>query len=387
MRIVRTALLSGFVTLALAAGGTAVAQQGRPPAAVTFVTVHTQDVTVTSTLPGRVVASGVAEVRPQVNGIIVARLFAEGSHVTEGDILYRIDSASYEAQVVAAEAAVSQAQVKLDFATRESDRLEALVKRKVVSEQSYDEAITERDTAAATLKVANAQLLTAKIDLERTTIRAQLSGKIGVSLTTQGALVTSGQSQPLAVIRKLDPTYVDVTQSAADLIRWKRSGAEGLAKPGDTQVELTLADGKPYEFKGELTAAEPHVDEQTGVVLLRMQFPNPDELLLPGMYVQVEMPQGVVQNVVLAPQEAVSRDRRGNPTALVVNAENVVESRALTVLGDRGDMWIVSDGLKDGDRLIVEGFQKTGVGATVNPEERKPPQAEPAAGTDTQAKN
>lgn len=376
MRHVRSALLTCLLAAGIAAapvaGAPALAQQPgqRPPTAVTVVTLHEQNVTITATLPGRIVASGVAEVRPQVNGIITERLFQEGSRVEAGDALFRIDPASYEAQVAAAEAAVAQAQVALDSANREADRVDALRTRSVVSEQSVDEAISTRDAAAASLQVAKAQLLTANIDLERTTIRAQLSGRIGRTLTTQGSLVTAGQASALAVIRKLDPVYVDVTQSAADIIRWKR-GETGLDDSADTTVKLTLADRQGYKHTGELTAAEPHVDEQTGVVLLRLQFPNPEELLLPGMYVQVELPQGIAKDVILAPQEGVSRDRRGNPTALVVNSENVVEQRELTVLSDRGSDWIVTGGLKDGDRLIVAGFQKIAAGATVDPQERQ----------------
>ena len=359
-------LLAGLAVTAFQPSA-ALAQQERPPSAVTVVTLHKQAVTVTARLPGRVVASGVAEVRPQVNGIIIERLFEEGSRVREGDVLYRIDPATYEAQVAAAEAAVSQARVAFDAAKRDAERISALSSRNVVSEQSVDDAVSKRETAAAAVQVAEAQLLAARINLDRTTIRAQLSGSIGRTLTTQGALVTAGQSEPLSVIRKLDPVYVDVTQSAAELIRWRRNGAR---QEGSTTVRLTLADRQTYEHTGELTAAEPHVDEQTGVVLLRLEFPNPDELLLPGMYVQVEMPQGVVEDIILAPQGAVSRDRRGNPVAMVVNAENIVEQRELTVLGDRGADWIVSDGLEEGDRLIVEGFQKIGVGAPVQPEEK-----------------
>lgn len=361
-----------FVSLfaAMAASPAHAQQQDRPPTPVTVVTLEEQTVTVTSTLPGRVVASGVAEVRPQVNGIIVERLFEEGSAVKEGDVLYRIDPATYRAQVVAAEAAVNQAQVSLDSANRELVRMEKLRKSNVASEQSVDTAQTTRDSADAALQVAKAQLLAANIDLDRTTIRAQISGAIGLSLTTQGALVISGQSNPLAVIRKLDPVYVDVTQSAADLIRWKRKGPQSVGANADTKVELTLADRTAYDQTGELTAAEPHVDELTGVVTLRLQFPNPDEMLLPGMYVQVAMPQGVIDNAVLVPQEGVSRDRRGNPTAMVVNADNVVEQRTLTIVSDRGGDWIVSDGVEAGDKVIVEGLQKIAVGATVAPEER-----------------
>lgn len=368
MRLASYAL---FTSLVVAITSVASAQQQeRPPTPVTVVTVKAQTVTVTSTLPGRVVASGVAEVRPQVNGIIVERLFEEGSAVKEGDVLYRIDPATYHAQVVAAEAAINQAQVSLDSANRELKRMETLRESSFASEQALDNALTARDTANATLQVAKAQLLAANVELDRTTIRAQISGAIGLSLTTQGALVISGQTNPLAVIRKLDPVYVDVAQSAADLVRWKRKGPAAAGPNADTKVKLTLADRTAYDQTGELTAAEPHVDESTGVVTLRLQFPNPDEMLLPGMYVQVEMPQGVVENAVLVPQEGVSRDRRGNPTAMVVGADNIVEQRALTIISDRGSDWIVTDGVKSGDQVIVEGFQKIAVGAPVAPEER-----------------
>ncbi|EDQ34392.1 RND family efflux transporter, MFP subunit [Hoeflea phototrophica DFL-43] len=368
MRLASYALITSLV-VAIASVASA-QQQERPPTPVTVVTVKAQTVTVTSTLPGRVVASGVAEVRPQVNGIIVERRFEEGSAVKEGDVLYRIDPATYNAQVVTAEAAINQAQVSLDSANRDLKRMERLRESNFASEQSLDNAITARDTANAALQVAKAQLLAANIDLERTTIRAQISGAIGLSLTTQGALVISGQTNPLAVIRKLDPVYVDVAQSAADLIRWKRKGPKAAGANVDTKVELKLADRTVYDHTGELTAAEPHVDENTGVVTLRLQFPNPDEMLLPGMYVQVEMPQGVIENAVLVPQEGVSRDRRGNPIAMVVGANNLVEQRALTIISDRGSDWIVTDGIKAGDQVIVEGLQKIGVGAPVVPQER-----------------
>lgn len=368
MRLASYALITSLV-VAIASVASA-QQQERPPTPVTVVTVKAQTVTVTSTLPGRVVASGVAEVRPQVNGIIVERRFEEGSAVKEGDVLYRIDPATYNAQVVAAEAAINQAQVSLDSANRDLKRMERLRESNFASEQSLDNAITARDTANAALQVAKAQLLAANIDLERTTIRAQISGAIGLSLTTQGALVISGQTNPLAVIRKLDPVYVDVAQSAADLIRWKRKGPKAAGANVDTKVELKLADRTVYDHTGELTAAEPHVDENTGVVTLRLQFPNPDEMLLPGMYVQVEMPQGVIENAVLVPQEGVSRDRRGNPIAMVVGDNNLVEQRALTIISDRGSDWIVTDGIKAGDQVIVEGLQKIGVGAPVVPQER-----------------
>lgn len=359
------------------AGAALAQQQPRPPQAVTVVTLKTQDVTLTSMLPGRVVASSLAEVRPQVSGIIRERLFEEGADVAAGDPLYRIDSATYQAQVAAAKAAVAQAKANLVSAEKEAVRLSTLVERQIVSQQDLDTAIAARDSAAAAVQVAEAQLQSANIELDRATVRAPLSGVVGRSLTTQGALVTASQATPLAVIRDLDPVYVDVTQSAAELIRWRRGHTETTLEGADRTVVLNLADGERYDQTGTLTAAEPNVDEQTGVIVLRMKFANPDRLLLPGMYVEVELPLGLARNVVLVPQEAVRRDRRGRPTALVVTAENVVEQRMLTVLRDRGSNWIVSDGLTDGDRVIVEGVQKIGVGITVAPDERKPDERKP----------
>ncbi|WP_199259784.1 efflux RND transporter periplasmic adaptor subunit [Paracoccus binzhouensis] len=344
-----------------------------PPPAVTVVTVHTQDVALTTTLPGRVTASAEAEVRPQVNGIVTERLFDEGSHVKIGDPLFRIDATTYQAAVAQAEAAVAQARAQAENARREAERVGALRDRRVASESTTDNAIAARDAAEAAVKVAEAQLLTAKIELERTTIRAELDGEIGLAQTSQGALVTASQQTPLAVIRKLDPVHVDVTQSAAEVIRFRRAMAaqnEG-AEHAEQKVTLRLADGTEFDQEGTLTAAEPYVNETTGVVTLRLAFANPDRILLPGMYVQAVVQQATARNVVLAPQEGVTRDRRGQPIALVVNADNVVEQRQLTVLQDMGNQWIVSEGLADGDRIVVEGLQKIGAGMTVAPEERQ----------------
>lgn len=366
------AMTAGALGVFLATTGAVAQTPGGAPQAVpvTVVTVSEQDVTLTATLPGRVVASAVAEVRPQVNGIIVERLFDEGADVNVGDPLYRIDSATYEAQLAAADAQVAQAEAQLRAADREAERARELADRRVASSQSLDDAVAARDTAAAAVEVAKAGRIAAQINLERTTIRAPLSGVIGRSLTTQGSLVTDGQAQALAIIRAIDPVLVDVTQSAAEIIAWKRGRtSERLAGAAQT-VSLTLADGETYEQTGTLTAAEPYVNEQTGVVTLRLAFPNPDRLLLPGMYVQVEMPQGVAHNVVLAPQQGVTRDRRGRPVAMVANRDNIVEERILTILEARGADWVVSDGLVSGDRVIVEGLQKIRAGAPVAPEER-----------------
>lgn len=348
------------------------AQQGeQPPPAVTVVTVEAGDVELTTTLPGRVVASAEAEVRPQVAGIITERLFDEGGHVDEGDVLYRIDSASYDAAVAQANAAVAQADAQVKAARREAERLQTLSTRNVVSEQALDAAIANRDSAVAGLQVAEAQLKSAMIEQDRTAIRARLSGEIGRSMASPGALATASQQQPLAVIRNIDPVYVDVTQSAAELLDWRRGHKDTQLDDAQRDVSLTLADGSVFDQTGKLTAAEPVVDTLTGVVVLRMEFANPDKLLLPGMYVQADMPKGIAKGALLVPQEGVSRNRRGQPTALVVNAEGVVEQRVLTVLQDLNGFWVVRDGLSDGDRVVVEGLQKAPPGATVTAQERE----------------
>ncbi|MBU3030811.1 efflux RND transporter periplasmic adaptor subunit [Paracoccus marinaquae] len=358
-----------------------------PPPAVTVVTLRAEDATLTVSLPGRVVASAEAELRPQVGGIITERLFDEGSAVEEGEPLYRIDPRTYEAALAQADAALAQARAQADAASREADRAAALLDRRVASEQTQDSAIAARDAALAAVKAAEARLQAAQIDLDRTTVTAPIGGEIGLALTSQGALVTAGQASPLAVIRKIDPVRVDVTQSAAEIIRWQRQGAAAALPAGtDRTVTLRLADGSIYEHSGSLTGAEPHVDETTGVITLRMEFANPDGVLLPGMYVLADIPQAQLKGVILAPQEGVSRDRRGRPVALVVNDGNVVEERLLDIVQDRGNRWVVRDGLADGDRIIVAGLQKIGVGMTVAPEERAEA-AEQSAATAEPASN
>ncbi|WP_298948427.1 efflux RND transporter periplasmic adaptor subunit [uncultured Paracoccus sp.] len=368
--------LLGEVATAQEAG-----QEAPPPPAVTVVTLKAEDVTLTATLPGRVIASAEAELRPQVNGIIIERLFEEGRAVKKGDPLYRIDPRTYEAAVAQAEASLAQAQAQAAQARSEATRVGELRDRRVASVQTQESAIAARDAAEAAVKAAEAQVQAANIDLARTTITAPLDGVIGLAQTTQGSLVTAGQATPLAVIRTIDPVHVDVTQSAADIVRWQKNGARDQLPPGaDQTVTLLLADGTPYDHTGSLTAAEPHVNETTGVVTLRMSFANPDNLLLPGMYALARIPQAELQDVVLAPQEAVTRDRRGRPLALVVNDQNIVEERLLDIVQDLGNTWVVREGLKPGDRIIVEGLQKAAVGAPVTPQER--PEAPPEGADD-----
>jgi membrane fusion protein (multidrug efflux system) len=370
--LTRILVLAGMAAAVAPLGLFAQAPGGdMPPPAVTVVTLQAQDVTLTASLPGRVVASAEAELRPQVGGLIVERLFEEGSEVSQGDPLYRIDPRTYEAAVAQARAAQAQAQAQADAARREAERVVALRDRRVASEQTEDSAIAARDAAEAAVKAAEAQLLAAQIDLDRTTITAPLDGVIGLAQVSPGALVTAGQASPLTVIRRIDPVRVDVTQSAAEIIRWQRMGADAALPEGaDRTVALRLADGSTYEHTGSLTAAEPHVDETTGVITLRMEFANPDGFLLPGMFVLADIPQAQLKGAVLAPQESVSRDRRGRPVAMVVNDQNLVEERALEIAQDQGNQWVVTDGLAAGDRVIVAGVQRIAPGAPVTPQER-----------------
>jgi len=363
----RMALLSVLTAAALP---TLAQQADRPPPAVTVVTVKERDVHMTTTLPGRVVASSEAEVRPQVAGIITERLFDEGGHVEAGDILYRIDAASYDAAVAQAEAAVAQAQAQVKATRREAERLETLSSRNVVSEQALDSTIAARDGAIASLQAAEAQLQSARIEQDRTVIRARLSGEIGRSMVSPGALVTASQQTPLATVRNIDQVYVDVTQSAAEILAFRRSHRDERVKDIPQEVTLTLADGSVFDQTGTLTAAEPVVDPLTGVVVLRIEFANPDKLLLPGMYVQAEMPSGRAEGAFVVPQEGVARNRRGQPTAMIVGPDGMVEQRVLTIRQDVGQSWVVTGGLEDGDRVVVKGLQKASAGTKVKAQER-----------------
>lgn len=373
-------------SLALLAAWPAQAQQGdRPPPAVTVVTLQPGIVETTTTLPGRVVASAIADVRPQVAGIITEQLFQEGGRVEAGDVLYTIDPATYQAAVAQADAAVAQSQAELNAVSKEATRVQELATRNVASDQAVENARAAGEGAAAGLQAALARLQAAQIELDRTQIRARLSGEIGRSLASRGALVTASQAEPLAVIRNIDPVFVDVTQSAADLLAWRQGNSAMQLDDTPREVTLTLADGSTFDQTGTLRAAEPNVDAQTGVVVLRMQFANPDKLLLPGMYVQVEMPTGKIEGAFRVPQEAVSRDRRGLPTALVVGADDVVEARDLTVRQELGTDWIVTDGIAAGDRVIVAGLQNSAPGTKVTAKERAPADTGAAAAPDPPA--
>lgn len=351
------------LALGLAPAGVARAQGAAPVPSVTVQRMAPTDFTLTTRLPGRIKASTVAEVRPQVSGIIRARLFEEGAEVAQNQPLYKIEDETYAAAVAAARASVAQAQANADLAVLEARRAEDLFGRSAGSAQARDNARAARDAADAALQLARAQLMSAEIDLDRTTIRAPVAGVIGLSQTTTGALVGAQQTTALATIRALDPVYVDVTQSANDLLRWT-SSPEGRAMRATGQAALILATGETYPLKGELSAAEPQVEPTTGMITLRITFPNPDKVLLPGMYVEVDLPQAIARGAFLVPQQAVMRDREGTARAWVVEDGKVAE-RELSVLASVDGHWVVTAGLAPGDAVVTSGFQKAAPGAPV----------------------
>lgn len=337
---------------------------------VGVVTLNSQEITLTKELPGRVVASQIAEIRPQVNGIIQSRLFTEGAEVKQGQALYQIESAIFEAQVATSEAAIKKAEANIANTKAKLQRYKNLLNTKAVSQQAYDEADAAFKSAKADLLTTKAQLKTAQINLNYSKVLSPISGQIGKSEVTAGALVNANQSTALATVTQLDPIYVDLTQSSNELTRLKQAIANGkLTRDAElhSTVEIVLEDGSKYSHRGTLKFSEVTVDPSTGSVSLRAEFPNPDKLLLPGMYVRAVIVEGVKQNAILVPQRGISRNAKGQPTALVVSKENTVEPRVLVVDRTMGSQWLVSEGLSDGDQVIVEGLQKVRSGAPVTP--------------------
>ncbi|MEA3540654.1 MAG: efflux RND transporter periplasmic adaptor subunit [Pseudomonadota bacterium] len=337
------------------------------PVEVGVVTLSTQNVTVASELPGRTVSTSMSEVRPQVSGIIQKRLFTEGSMVRAGQPLYQIDQRLYRASRDEALATLASAQATAAAAQAKAQRYRSLGDTEAVSAQDRDDVIATARQAQAAVQQARASLQTSNVNLEFTLVRAPISGRIGRTLFTPGALVTASQTDPLTTIQQLDPIYVDVTQSSAQLLALRRSLASGKTLPASATIRLKLEDGSDYPLEGRIEFAEPIVDPDSGTVTLRARFPNPDGLLLPGMFVRVVAPQSVVPNAILAPQQGIARDPKGNATALVVTKANKVEQRTVTAAQAIGDKWLITAGLKAGDRLIVEGTDKVQPDATVKP--------------------
>jgi len=348
------------------------------PAAVSVITIEPQPVTLTAELPGRTTALEVADVRPQVSGIIQKRLFVEGSMVRAGQPLYQIDPRPYRAALDQALAQLASAQANLVTARLKSERYADLVKIKAVSQQDADDARAAFGQAAAAVQQQQAAVESARINLGYTTITAPISGRIGVSTATAGALATSGQTNALSTIQTLDPIYVDLTQSAVDHLKLfqdlSRVGPDG-GPPKGAPVRAQLVDGQDYPTPGRLQFSDITVDQTTGSVTLRAQFANPKGVLLPGMYVRAKLIEGVDPAGILAPQAAVGRDEKGRPTALVVDGAGKAELRVLEVAGAIGNQWRVTKGLSPGDRLITVGGQNAKPGAPVRVVPASPAQA------------
>ena len=337
---------------------------GGPPA-VSVVTVETQKVTLTTELPGRTAPFCIAEIRPQVSGLILKRLFTEGSNVKAGQVLYQIDPAPFQAVFDSAKAALGRAEANLTASRLRAERYKDLLADKAVSQQNYDDAAAALTQVTADIAYYKATLKTAGINLGYTKITAPISGRIGRSNITDGAIVTAYQPIALATIQQLDPIYVDVPQSTIELLRLKSSSLnhEGMDQ---NKVNLILEDGAPYPQDGTLQFSDVTVDPTTGSVILRVVFPNPKNVLLPGMFVRAKINEGIKEQAILIPQQGVSRDPRGNPFALVVDAESKAIFRPLSLDRAIGDKWLVSAGLAPGDQVIVEGLTMLRPGTPVN---------------------
>ncbi|MEH1241371.1 efflux RND transporter periplasmic adaptor subunit [Serratia marcescens] len=335
---------------------------------VGVVTLRGQSVTLSSELTGRVNATMTSDVRPQVDGIIKQRLFTEGAEVKAGQVLYQIDPASYQASYDQAAAQLKNAQATVQSTRLKSQRYAALVKENGVSQQDADDAKAAYLAAVASVAQYQAALEAARINLAYTQVRAPIAGRIGISSVTPGALVTASQTDALATIRALDPIYVDLTQSSAQLLKLRRQQA-ALQRGAVTPVAIKLEDGTPYAHAGKLELTEVAVDEATGSVTLRAVFPNPEHELLPGMYVHATVDNGVDPKAILAPQQGITRNAKGEATALVVDEQNNVAQRTVSAERVVGSNWLIGSGLNEGDRLIVEGTGKVTIGAAVKPVE------------------
>ncbi len=340
-----------------------------PPPEVGYLTVKSKTTTLENELPGRTASFKTAEVRPQVSGIVEERLFEEGEMVKKGQALYRIDKRIYAAQEATARANLERAKAQLNIQEVRHERITKLHERNAVSQQEFDESKAQTAELKAQVAASQAALDNARINLDYTTVRAPIDGQIGRSSVSAGALVTANQPEPLATIRQLDPIYVDMTQSATKLRQLRQAIAEGQLDAAEETVTLKFEDGSPYNEKGTLQFAEVAVNENTGSVTLRALFPNPDGVLLPGMYVRASVPEGTVENAILIPQKALRRDPRGNASVFLLDEDNKVQVQPVVANRTVGNQWLISEGLKNGDRLIVDGVQRIQPGVTTEPVE------------------
>lgn len=346
------------------------AAQQQPPE-VGVVTLKNEPLQITTELPGRTSAFRVAEVRPQVSGIILKRNFVEGSDVKAGQSLYQIDPATYQAAYDSAKADLAQAEANARVAQLTITRYKPLLGTKYISQQDYDTAAGTAAQTAAAAQAARANVETARINLAYTKVTSPISGRIGKSSVTEGALVSSGQTTALATVQQLDPMYVDVTQSSDEFLRLRAELESGQLKQNDGKANVTLLmqNGNAYPRTGTLEFSDVSVDETTGSITLRAIFPNPDNRLLPGMFVRARLDEGTNPTALLVPQQGVTRTPTGQATAMVVGADNKVESRNITANQAFGDKWLVTEGLKAGDRVITTGIQRAKPGAQVTPQE------------------
>lgn len=358
--------LSGFIVCAALLTGCDGQENPQQHAQAPQVSVHivkSAPLAVTTELPGRTDAYRVAEVRPQVSGIILHRNFTEGSDVKASESLYQIDPATYQAAYDNAKGELVKAQAAANIAHLTVKRYVPLVGTQYVSKQEYDQAVATAQQADASVVAAKAGVESARINLAYTKVTSPINGRIGKSSVTEGALVTNGQATALATVQQLDPIYVDVTQSSSDFMRLKQQTS--LQKGDTSSVELLMENGQPYPLKGTLQFSDVTVDESTGSITLRALFPNPQHMLLPGMFVRARIDEGTQPDAILVPQQGVTRTPRGDATVLVVNEKNQVESRTVVAPQAIGDRWLITEGLKNGDRVIISGLQKVRPGVTV----------------------
>ncbi|ECH1097030.1 multidrug efflux RND transporter periplasmic adaptor subunit AcrA [Salmonella enterica subsp. enterica] len=346
-------------------------QGGQQMPEVGVVTLKTEPLQITTELPGRTVAYRIAEVRPQVSGIILKRNFVEGSDIEAGVSLYQIDPATYQATYDSARGDLAKAQAAANIAELTVKRYQKLLGTQYISKQEYDQALADAQQATAAVVAAKAAVETARINLAYTKVTSPISGRIGKSSVTEGALVQNGQASALATVQQLDPIYVDVTQSSNDFLRLKQELANGSLKQenGKAKVDLVTSDGIKFPQSGTLEFSDVTVDQTTGSITLRAIFPNPDHTLLPGMFVRARLQEGTKPAALLVPQQGVTRTPRGDATVLVVGADNKVETRQIVASQAIGDKWLVTDGLKAGDRVVVSGLQKVRPGAQVKVQE------------------
>jgi len=372
MKSIQRSVIAGLVLLCAGCDQSSTTQKTATVTEVGVTTLHTQPVDINSDVTGRVTGTMVSAVIPQVGGIIQKRLFTEGDDVKAGQVLYQIDPATYQATYDQAVAELKYAQAVVKSSKLKAQRYAALVKENGVSKQDADDAEATYLQNVASVEQYRAAVESARINLNYTRVTAPISGRIGISSVTPGALVTASQSTALATIRTLDPVYVDLTQSSMQLLKLRQQKSSLKQETDTVPVTLKLEDGSTYNQTGKLELTEIAVDESTGSVTMRAIFPNPQHILLPGMYVRASVTNGVKTDAILAPQQGITRDAKGDATALVVDADNKVENRTVSTTQVIGNKWLINSGLQNGDRLIVQGTAKVQAGMTVKPVEVNP---------------